>query len=213
MSVGVDIEEAIRENGVSFSVLGEDGSYTSGEYTFYELPEQATRPLVREFLLEAWFFYNTTVATGDIVRFEVPESSKQHYLVTNRDPDIFENDIIKYDGVLYKCNVSGELWRPSGEFSPDAQTYRVTQQFETIKYNMWGTSLNDVSSQQGVQESVKNIAVVVVSEDQELLVPAKYGTREFDRFWINSGEYYMVKSVIRRRFPGVDLLRLGVDNR
>jgi hypothetical protein len=201
---GEDILEAFEDIGTSFTIL-RPGTDFDPEYLNSQLNRQVTKPFTREFFREGTLPYNTEAVAGDIIAFE-PTGEK--FLITNRTPKVFENQIISYECVLYKCNVSGELRRYSGEtFDGD---YRLVRVFETIQSNCYALMTEGLFGH-GI-ESDEELARFGLA-NQECYMPLSYDPRLEDRYEPVSGEYYVVESVKKRRFENVALLELKEDTR
>ena len=202
MSLGPDIKLVYDEIGTQINVLGG----ASGEYIDFEISAQATKPFIREYFLSGNFQYETQAEAGSIVEFV---NTADYYMVMNKTAEQFENEVIEYNCVLYKCNVSGEILRPSGEVW-DAQTYHKVQQFSLVDSNcyalqtepMYGNDM-DLDEPFGASD-IKKVF---------LYIPKSYELQRLDRWQPVSGEYYMVDTILPRRYPAVDLVILEEDNR
>ena len=206
MSIGPDIKEAIWDVGTAYTIELPI-PITTEEKLVYKGNSQATKPFIREFFLEATLSYDTEVTPGAIIKATTPEIS---YIVMNKTPSIFENEVIEYKAVLYKCNVSGELLRISGEASWDSN-YRKTPVFEVIRSTAYALQ-TEVLSGSGihVDQEIGSIS----TDRQDLYVPTYYGIKELDRYQPVSGEeYYMVKAVKKRLYDNVDVCELITDVR
>lgn len=205
MSIGSKLKTKVFEKlGTAFTIIRDSGDVT-GEYLRYEINKQVTKPFIRAFFLEAQLAYDTSVVTGDVVQF----GDGRIFLVMNKTADHFKNASIKHESVLYKCNVSGELQRPSGE-SWDTQTYHKEQQWETIKSNCYALETEALFGHD--LDSDIEVGMLGLKED-ELYIPSSVGIQVNDRYQPASGEYYKVEVVKRRRFDGVDVCELGEDHR
>jgi len=171
----------------------------------YDLNAQVTKPFIREFFLDAYFPYDTLAETGDVVQFD-PDG--RTFMVMNKTPDMLRNEPMEYGVVLYAANTSGEVWYSSGE-AYNSQYHKVpvwlkrsVEAYALITEVLFGYGL----------ESDEEIGYLGINKN-ELYIPHSYGIQPMDRFFINSGEYYMVTSVRTRRFPGVDVCEITTDNR
>lgn len=202
MSLGSDIDAVLEEIGTVITIIGTG----SGEYLDFEPNAQVTKPFIREFFLDAMIPYNTSVVTGDVLEFDV---TGERYIVMNKTPMLLENAPAYYDTVLYKCNVSGELKRPSGEVR-NTQTMLKEPVFQSVRADCYSLLTEPLFS--GYLDTEEELAQIGV-EREELYVPSSYGVQVLDRFESTSGEYYRVESIRKRRFPGVDVAVLGEDTR
>ena len=202
--VGEDIKSAYEETGAGFTILRDAGDL-SGEFLDATLNDQITKPFIREHFLECNFAYNTSGEVGDVVRFD---ETRDNYLVMNQTPDVFENEIIEYNVVLYKANVSGEILRPSGEVR-DGQLHKQTQ-WQIVKTNAYALQTDAFFG--GDLDTEQDLGIIGIEND-ELYIPANAGIEVMDRWQPASGEYYRVESISRRRFPAVYVVKLGEDQR
>lgn len=203
MTIGPDIKEALEEVGTAFTILRTG----SGEYLDITQNTQVTKPFIREFFLEVELAYDTEAQSGDIITLDVPGDK---FMLMNLTSDLFENSIIINNGVLYKCNVSGELSRPSGEADWADATYKRDFAWVPIADPCYGLLTTPEHGGGIVEESPIGY---IDLDSQELYIPSSIGAQELDRFSPVSGEYYMVREVKKRRYPNVDLILLSEDNR
>lgn len=205
MTIGPDIEEAIKEVAVGFTILRDNGNIT-GEFLRSEPNAQITKPFIREFFLESVFTYTSVVEVGDVIEFDV---TGDKYLVMNKTPEIFENEVILYNGVLYKCNVSIDIRRPDDTGGRDAQYHKKTS------WSLVKASVNAllVTPLYGIDlETDEELGLIGVKE-LELYIPTSIGLQELDRIIISSTEYYRIETVKKRRYSAVDICDIGEDVR
>lgn len=208
MSIGPDISEVLDEVGIAIIIEDIDGNQTTGEYTYTKSNSQVTKPFIREFFLEGWLVYNTSANAGDYLIFNV---SDEKYIVMNKSPQIFENEVIKYDVVLYKTNEIVDIVRPVQEESDrSSQTYQLETSWDLVKSDidvlittsLFGHDLND------------DLALGQINiEKHEMYVPSSLGIQPLDRVCISSSDYFLVESVKPRRYANVDVLALIEDTR
>jgi len=204
MTIGPDIKEVIEEVGVAITLLRGSGDIT-GEWLDFEPNSQVTKPFIREYFLEAMMANDTVAIVGDGIKFNVPGDI---YLLMNKTPEMFENSIINQGAVLYKCNVSGELLRASGEvWSSD---YHKVTEWKSISSGEYGLQTEPLFGH--TLETDEEIGLLGL-ERHELYVPRRIGVQVGDRWEPFSGEYYRVESIKHRRFGGVDVVELGEDHR
>ncbi len=204
MSISDDIKEVLEEVGSSIVILRDTGNITN-EFADLELNLQATKPFIISFFKKIALSYDTQAVSGDIVNFEI---TGDKYLVTTLNPEEFENAVISKQGVLYLCNVSGELSRPSGEVWSSA-TYHKGQSWETIKSNCYALLVNPEFYNKMVAEEV----ALLGTEENELFLPHSVGIRVGDRYESCSGEYHKIEVVNSYRYIGVDACRIVEDTR
>jgi len=210
MSIGFDIKDVYREVGTAYSAVraapGASGEVEAG-YLDFELNRQVTKPFIREYFIEASLPYDSVAAVGDVVEFT---GDGRKFLLMNMTPDLFENEVIEYQSVLYKCNVlAGKLERSSGE-DWDAQTYQKKHVWNVIDDNIKALvteSLFGHSLETDVELGMLGL------ERHELYISSSYQIQSLDRFTPVSGEWYMITTVKRRRYDGIDVAELETDTR
>jgi len=202
LSLGSDLKETYEEIGIKVIVNG-----SGEEYIDYAPNSQVTKPFIREFFIEGSIPYDTTQVVGSIVRFDIFNSD---YMVMNLTPESLENEVYEYSGVYYMSNVSGEILRPSGEAVWDDETYQKETSFDLIQADAYALETEPLfGTDLDAQSELGNLSI----ERQELYIPTRYGIRALDRYQPASGEYYQVTAVMKRRFSGMSVCKLGEDNR
>jgi hypothetical protein len=205
MSIGPDIKEALEDVGTSYNIILPT-IVTDSEKLVYKGNAQATKPFIREFFLEATLAYDTQVIAGTVIK---TIASAVPYLVMNKTPNVFEDEIIEYKVVLYKCNVSGEILRISGEAGWNSR-YQKTPSFQVIRANAYALQ-TEVLAGSGIHSEQE---IGAISTDrQDLYIPSYYGIKELDRYQPVSGEYYLVKAVKTRLYDNIDVAELITDER
>jgi len=204
--LGCDIKELYEDIGVAFTMIIGGNVEIPGGYMQYNLNRQVTKPFIREFFLEAFLPYDTTVAAGEVLRFDVTSDT---YMVMNKTPQTFENEIIQYHAVLYKCNVSGELQRVSGE-TWDAN-YQMNPAWLPVRTNAYGLMTEALYGHDlETDEELGQLGL----ENHELYLPKEVGMRLLDRYIPYSGEFpYKIETLKTRRFPSVYVAELAKDTR
>ncbi len=207
MSIGFDIADVFTEIGTQFNIKQASGETdVAGGYLDFEMNRQVTKPFIREVFLECFFAYDTLVNAGDVIEFQ--DGTDRRFMVMNKTQENFENESILYEGVLYKCNVSGELLRASGEVfdSNYVQTTNWdpirTEAYACLSDRLFGTSLEQ-------DEDIGQFNI----ESQLLYLPHSYGIQPLDRYSPRSGEYYKIETIATRRFDNVDVCYLVEDTR
>jgi len=206
MTIGPDIREAIVEVGSAITILRAAGNVT-GEYLKYKLNSQVTKPFIQEFFLEADIPYDTVVAVGDVVQINVTTIK---YLVMNLLAEMFENEVIKYNAVLYKCNVVVDLKRPSEDDWDDSQLYHRQTSWTT-----YGSDVNAlITTPLYGHDLVTDEELGMLGlERHEMYVATAEGVEQLDRVRVSAHEYYRVETVKKRRYSAVDVLEIGEDTR
>ena len=205
MTIGPDIKEAVEEVGLKITILRDSGNIT-GEHLRYKPNAQVTKPFIQEFFLEALLLYDTEIVVGDIIQFDVTEDK---YIVMNRTPELFENEVILYNGVLYKCNIVANIYRPDDSGARDAQYHQATS------WSLVKSSVNALLTTPlyGVDlETDLELGMIGVS-DLELYIPSSIGLEVLDRVIISPSEYYRAETIKKRRYSAVDVCDIGEDKR
>jgi len=203
MTIGPDIKEALVEVGQAVVVTDRLSVDHPIEYIYYKPNSQATKPFIREFFLEAWFSYDTPTLSGDLVKFSVTGT---RYMLMNLTPFMFENTIIRMDGVLYKCNVEAVLLRPREV----RENYLTRTVWDVIVPSMWCLLTTPLyGNQLDTGESLGQLGLEV----HELYARDIFEIKVNDRVKVSSDQYYRVESIKYRRFDGVTTYELGEDNR
>ena len=204
MTIGTDLEEVLDEVGAAYTILRDSGNIT-GEYLDAETNAQVTKPFIREFFLEASLGHNTEAVNGDYLQFNI---TSDIYMVMNKTAEIFENSIIAYQVVLYKCNVSdGLILRPTNP-DWDSDYYRRTV-WSTVKAN---AIFLLTSHLMGGELEELDLGEITLHQN-EMIIPTSIGVQIMDRVKISDTEYYKVSSVKKRRFKDVDVLEVIEDVR
>lgn len=202
--LGDDINEIHTENGNSFDLIRAGQSVSSDEYCIIKLNRQVTKPFIREFFLEAKFNWDTETLAGDVVALD----DGRNYMVMNLSPIMFQNEVIEYTATLYKCNVSGEIVRPSGEYWDD--DYRALETYPVHASTVYALQTEALY---GNDMDTENELGALGLENHELYIPSGYGIRILDRYRPVSGEYYKVETINKRRYDNVWVCELTEDTR
>lgn len=203
MTIGPDIKEALVEVGQAVVITDRLSVAHSGEYLYYKPNSQATKPFIREFFLEAWLSYDTVALSGDLIQFV---TTTTRYMLMNLTPFMFENTVIRWDGVLYKCNVEAVLQRPREV----RENYFTRTVWDTVSASMWCLI---TASLYGNQLDNKSDFGQFGLEGHELYARDIFGIQVNDRIKVSSDLYYKVETIKRRQYDGVTLYGLGEDTR
>lgn len=202
MSMGDDIKETLVF-GTAYTILRTPTNII-GEYADISINAQVTKPFIREFFLEGTFAYDTQVVSGDYLQF--PDG--RFFIVMNKTPETFENTVISYSCVLYRCNVVGTIQRQSNDRSETSLAITQTWSSVTTGVRALVTEAmyeNDLGTEEGYGQYDKT--------KMDMYLPVSVGIQEHDRFYVSVSEYYKVENIMRRRFEGVHLVTLREDNR
>lgn len=202
MSIASDMRGIIREVGTVLSILR--NVEISGEYAEFKTNSQVTKPFIREHFLEGRLPYDSDIVPGDVVK-SAPTSDV--LLAMNITDFILENTCVYKESVFYRCNVSGELLRSSGEVR-NPFTLQLQPVYMLIKQNCYGV-ISDTEVGTDILQNEK-IGQIETTK-QFLFVPRSVGIKPLDIYIPYSGEYYKVESIEKFRFPAVDFCVL-VEN-
>jgi len=201
MTLGADIKEVIDDVGVPITILRDAGNIT-GEHVKTKLNAQVTKPFIREFFGEAWLAYDTQAIAGDYIQV----SDGRIFIIMNKTPKLFEGCVIRYNAVIYKCNVVGTIRRPSTSYV----SYSTTTSWNTIKSNVNALITESLFGNELDQDD--ELGALGLSSN-DMYIPNSLGVKVLDRFKISSNEYYQIETIKARRFENIDLVGLGEDNR
>lgn len=120
MSLGPDVKEIYQELGRGYEVI-RGGTVVAEEHLMHKTNTQATKPFVLLAHLKVRFPFDTHVRGGDVIRFKDDGS---YYTATMMQPDVFENEIVYFFSVIYRCNcrVDLENWNKQGRDGNERRT-------------------------------------------------------------------------------------------
>lgn len=209
MSIGPDIKEVLQEVGTRFRLERVDGTIVNGEYLDYDTNSQATKPFIREFFVSGYVAYDSKVKAGDYI---VILADGRRFVVMNSTPELFEDQAIKYDMVLYKCNHTVEVFRRTDKPTYDGNYDRI----ET-----WTSAIQGVHCL--ITEAIFGSALVDGGKDlslyemgitkNQMFVPAGHDIRAMDRIVVSPTEKYKVEYLEKRKFDNVSIVYLTEDER
>jgi len=203
--IGDRLKKAYRKVGLSY-VIERDTGDISGEYGMINPNRQVTKPFIREFFQDARFPYDSAIQSGDII--SVDDGRK--LMVMNLTPSIIKNQIIEKESVLYKCNVSGQLVRFSGELSYDSN-YNLGIQELVIRDNCYGLLTEALYGNEMTED--RDIQELMGMKSNELYVPASVGIQIGDRYYVTAAEYYRIETVATRKYDNVHVATIAQDTR
>lgn len=208
MTIGPDIKEAIVEVGLSYTIVRDSGNLT-GNWMTVKPNEQVTKPFIREYFLEAQIVYDAPTLAGDIIEFD---TTGDRYIVMHFTPTLFENTIIRYEGVLYKTNVKVSILRPGERRNPN------TLVMETY----WDIIQEDVdlllSTPLFGQDLETDLELGQLGiETHEIWCPSSYDFQLLDRVRVTTGvgvgDYWKSEAVRKYRFEACDVVKVKEDTR
>jgi hypothetical protein len=203
-NIGKQINKAHKVVGLTFTILRDTGNI-SGEYSIVKNNAQVTKPFIREFFQDARFDYDTSVLAGDVIR----TSDGRHLMVMNLTPSILKNTIIEKQAVLYKCNVSGQLSRLTGDQQWD-ENYNLGEAWSTVKDQAYGLMTEALYGND--LEANEQLGLLGLKANQ-LYMPSGYGAKIHDRYQSASGEYFRVDKISQRQYDHIYVADLSEDTR
>ena len=177
MTVATSIKKAMQRVGVSYTIVRDSGNIT-GEYAIPKINAQVTKPFIREFFLEVMLAADSVVAEGDLVLL----SDGRYFLLMNKTPDAFKDAIHSYNGICYKCNVLGALFRPSQA----TVGYANVTAWATIKSGV--RALQTEAFYGNMLEPDIEIGLIG-RETHDLYLPHAIGIAEHDRWSASSASF------------------------
>ena len=173
-----------------------------GSYALLAGSVQLTKPFQIETFQEVKFQTDSGIAAGDLVR---RNRDNQYYLCTSVNKEGIFNISEYLQGVLYKCNISGEV-----------QRFRLTR-----TYNTEAPSMNWYTPSSGIVWGIIN-TFNQINHDSEigdittakvnLWLQSSIDVQPKDRF-VSSGEKWIINTVDAHSFPGVKFIEVDVDTR
>ncbi|MCE5226092.1 MAG: hypothetical protein LLG05_09585 [Porphyromonadaceae bacterium] len=206
--LGPDIKEVYDELGVDITIINRDN--ITEEKILYDINSQATKPFIREHHLDCTFHYLTNLNVGDV--FQVTET-ELCYMVMNKTPELFENNTVEYNGIIYLCNIptTAHILRPIEQ--RDLTSYDMINGWTVLENapvygvlsdRVFGSQIEEGQLIQGGQTQVWRI---------DCYLPKWYDVKPLDRLVISPTEYYKIESIQSYYYPGAIVALLTEDTR
>lgn len=208
MGLGSDIKEVYSELGTAVSIISRS-PVIRGERIIYELNSQATKPFIREHHLDSTAPYDTLITTDDIIRFD---ETGDCYLVMNKTPDMFEDSIVEYSMVLYKCNLPASAFIVRPVESRDPDTYEITSGWKVVVSPPVYGLISDRVFGSEIDQEVTGAGQFPVWRI-DLFLPKRYDVKPLDRIVLSETEYYKIETIEKYNYPGVSVMLLTEDTR
>lgn len=201
--IGPDISEVLDELGTRVHVIKHDGSDPIVEYIDYEVSIQANSPFLTQFMLDCTLTYDTQARPGDIIRFL--DNNQDHLLVV-ANKTRFENAPVTYEGILYRCNVTGTLKR---RVEVRDANYNLTTDWS-------GEVANEPALLTGMVDNFgfdQEVYGEFTREENNLHISNEVNAIVGDRFELDTGEKFEITMIAPRRLNNVSICRVTIDNR
>ncbi|MFA5394425.1 MAG: hypothetical protein WC346_00215 [Methanogenium sp.] len=208
LGLGADIKEVYTELGTSISIISRSPIVT-GEKLIYEINSQATKPFIREHHIDCTAPYDSLITTDDIIEFD---ETGDHYLVMNKTPEMFEDAVVEYNMVLYKCNlpVTAHILRPIEIRDPI--TYKIVSGWHVVVDAPVYGLISDRAFGSEIAQEVPTAGQFPIWRI-DLYLPKSYDVKPLDRLLISSTEYYKIETIEKYYYPGVNQILLVEDTR
>lgn len=206
-SIGTDIKEVYQELGANFTIINRTPVVT-GEKILYDMNTQATKPFIREHFIDCTFPYDTSVEVGDII---VMPSTQRYYMVMNKTPELFEDAMVEWAGILYLCNLptTARIVRPLE--IRDSQSYDMVSSWVSVVdspiYGILSDRVFGSSVDPGIIEGQSLIWRI------DCFLPKWYNVQPLDRIIISPTEYYKIETIQSYYYPGSNINLLCEDTR
>jgi len=205
LSIGPDIKDVLDELGTTFVIHATDGSTTPGGKLDYDTYPEHSSEFIRQFFYTVTLSFTTIVAKGDIISF-----NGTYFLVTNLTPALFEDGIVDYTAVLFRCNIlNGTIQRfdANPAFSAD---YTREPNWSDIYTGIHALLTEDRFGPR--LEEFQDVLEVPI-EKELLYISGEYDIKIGDRWRISATEYYKIEQISTRRLDNVNIMQLSSDTR
>ena len=203
--IGLDIAGVINELGTTV-IFPERVPAIPNEKIDYESNSQMTKPFTAEHFLNTTFVFNSAVEPGDLV---VIKATQIPYRVMNVFSEIFEDEIIHKQCILYKCNELVSIFSQEETENPvtletEARWARHTKDLTTLIADKLYASRIDDYTVRFTEIEIKG---------RIMYVPKHIRVFSKDRVLTKDGTRYGVTITEDHTFPGMNLVYLEEDTR
>ena len=206
--LGADIAEVYTELGADLSIVTRTPVVT-GQVVLYEINAQATKPFIREHQLDCTLPYDTLITTNDVVCMT---KTSRYYMVMNKTPELFENEIVEWNVVFYLCNLPTTVHIVRPVEIRDAVSYNMITGWQVVQdepmYGLLTDRIYGTEIEQDRKDAGQNQIWRI-----SLYIPKIYDVKPLDRFVISDTEYYKIEQVESYYYPGVHVCLLVEDTR
>lgn len=203
MGIGPDIYDVLVELGTPVEIIKHDSSNPVTEYIDYEYSSQASSPFITQYVLFATFSYNTAMAPGDLIKFL---DNGQYLLVTGKSTSRFEQEVVVYESLLYKCNITIDVQKRTKIRNSD---YELVPSWTNVVTNEPVLLTGMVEDHRAQKEESYDIMV----SSMNLHISGDVEIGKGYRIVTDSGEKYEVNAFELRRFDNMSICRVSEDIR
>lgn len=205
--IGIDIKDVLEELGTSLTIYKWPGPTTILESIDHEFYATHSSEFLRMFFSGVTLTYDTQVLPGDVV-----EAMGYWFICTANFPSYFENEIVDYTAVFYRCNVFGTLQRYNPNAGWDANYNKLTN-WSPVQTGVRAVQYeNRFDQKQYIAEDV----MALTMEGNLLFLPSYVSPIEGDR-WIpdaaDVNTFFRVGAIDTLRLDNVSICTLKDDER
>ncbi|RKX87429.1 MAG: hypothetical protein DRP58_02770 [Spirochaetes bacterium] len=205
--IGFDIKDVLEELGTSLIIYRYPGPTLIEEKIDHEFFTTHSSEFLRMFFSKATLVVDTQIVTGDIV-----SAMGYYFLVTANTPSYFENSIVDWTAVFYRCNCLGKLSRYPQRGTWDSNYEKVTD-WSDIETDIHALQYENVrDSSQFVEEDVLAMSI----QGNLLFLPGYVEVEEGDRWYpiaTDLTKFYRIASIDSLRIENVSICILKEDER
>lgn len=206
--LGIDIKEVYTELAAEFSIVNRSPVIT-GERILFEVNAQATKPFVREHQLDCTIPYDSYIEVGDVVCMN---KTDRYYMVMNKTPEMFEDEVVEWDVVLFYCNLPAATHIVRPVEIRDKTTYNMVSGWQVVTdAPVYGLLTDRVTGSEIEQQNVAAGQFQIWSIS--LLIPKFYDLKPLDRIVLSDTEYYKIETIESYYYPGVSQVKIVEDTR
>ena len=205
MTIGPDIEEVLRDVGSSFQIHPIGAAAVAGGFLDMESYFDHSTPFIRQYFFSIDLSYTTTVIPGNIISF-----AGRYYLVTQMTPSYFEDALIQYTSIVYRCNIFAGIFHRFDENPGRDGNYERLPNWTPIYSDVIGLHVEErFGSQLAEFEEVLKVPI----KHDILYVSGDYDLKIGDRWMPKVGEQWEVQQIYFRQLDNVKIVHLAVDKR
>jgi hypothetical protein len=205
LSIGPDIKDVLDELGTTFIIHYVDGSTAPGGKLDYDTYPEHSSEFIRQFFYTVTLPFTTIIAKGDIIFF-----NGTFFLVTNLTPSLFEDGVVDYTAVLFRCNISGGILQRFSDSPGFSSDYTREPNWTNIYTDIY--ALHTEARFGPGLEDFQDVLEVPIEKDL-LYISGNYDIKVGDRWRLSSTQYYKIEQISTRRLDNVNIIQLSSDTR